>query len=73
MSSFPASLLKYIALSATLCRLEEAAIYLNLGHISLDRIKQYAAATGIKAPQGITLPTCHTYMRSKQHRKDQYC
>jgi len=39
-----------------------------LGHISLDRIKEYAATTGIKVSQGITLPTCHTYICSKQHR-----
>jgi len=62
MSSFPAFLLKYIALSsATLCRSEEAAIYLNyiesLATSALNRINQFAAATGIKVPQGITLPT----------------
>jgi len=39
-----------------------------LSHITLDRIRQYAEATGIKVPQGITLPTCHTCVRSKQHR-----
>jgi len=37
-----------------------------LGHISLDRIKQYAAAMGIKVPQGITLPTCHARMHARQ-------
>jgi len=39
-----------------------------LGHISLDRITQYTAATGIKVPQGITLPTCHACVRGKQPR-----
>jgi len=39
-----------------------------LGHICLDRIKQYTEAMGIKVPQGITLPTCHSCMCGKQHR-----
>jgi len=61
MSSFPSFLLKYFALSsATLCRLEEAVVYLNyiesLGTSALTE----SSSTGIKVPQGITLPTCHT-------------